>query len=456
MKNIVIAIDGPCCSGKSTISENLAKDLGFKYIDTGILYRAVTYICLHDNKDINEQNFDEYINAVLKKIAFDGKNVSYQDFTIPHKDLKTESHALKTAEYALSKSIRDHLTILIRKTAIGESVVVDGRDCCTNIFPAADYKYYFDSSVETRINRWIKDSSRHIEQSEIDEGINNINKRDGLDKNRVYCPLKLESDTKLISLDDLSIDEAVSKIKKDILIGESAVYMKKTSKQVHQGKTKLKRIRLLEGILKKNVIKIENIKANTLILGKGVMRESFITIYGKGNYVEIKDGYDITNLKLLVRGNNNKIIIGEDFVVNYNTTSGPVCISAKDDGNTIIIGEYAHIRGEAELVCMEGTKLLIGTNLGMSNETIIRTGDGHRIFNRDTGIRTNSAEDIIIGDDCWIARRGIVLKGVVLKNYTIVGTGALVTKKYDESNIILGGNPAKIIKHNISWLPGRR
>lgn len=456
MKNIIIAIDGPCCSGKSTIAENLAKDLGFKYIDTGLLYRACAYICVKDDIKLNCSKFDEYVTEMVKHIKFDGRSVVYYGEEIPKLSLKSEKHAMTTAEYATSKVLRDNLTPIIRNLANGESVVVDGRDCCTNIFPSADYKYYFDISTDTRIKRWVADSSRQVEQREIEEGIRNINARDEIDKGRLYFPLKVEPDMKVIVLDELTIQEATTKIKKEILVGESAVYMKKTSKQVRSKKTKFKRMRSIDSLLNKNTLQVENPETNTLVLGKGKMRESFITIYGKGNYVEIKDGYDIVNLKLLVRGNNNRIVIGEDFVVNYNTNAGSVCISAKDDNNTIIIGEYAHIRGEAEIVCMEGTKLIIGSNLGMSSETIVRTGDGHRIFDRDSGVRTNMAEDIIIGNDCWIARRGIILKGVVLRDYTIVGTGALVTKKYDESNVILGGNPAKIIKRNISWLPGRR
>lgn len=456
MKNIIIAIDGPCCSGKSTIAENLAKDLGFKYIDTGLLYRACAYVCLKDDITVQCAQFDEYVVEMIEHIEYDGKNAFYRGEEIPRTELKSEKHAMITAEYATSKVLRDNLTVIIRALANGESVVVDGRDCCTNIFPSADYKYYFDISTETRIKRWIADSSRHVEQREIDEGIKNINARDNIDKGRSYFPLKVEPDMKVIALDNLTIQEATMKIKKEILVGESAVYMKKTSKQVGSKKNKFKKVRVIDSFFKKNVFKMENPKKNTLILGKGKIRESFITIYGEGNYVEIKDGYDIVNLKILVRGNNNRVVIGEDFVVNYNTNAGSVCISAKDDNNTIIIGDYGHIRGESEIVCMEGTKLLIGSNLGMSSETIIRTGDGHRIFDRDTGIRTNMAEDIIIGNDCWIARRGIILKGVILKDYTIVGTGALVTKKYEESNIVLGGNPAKVIKRNISWLPGRR
>lgn len=456
MKNIVVAIDGPCCSGKSTIAELLAEELGFKYIDTGVLYRAFVYICLLDKKSIKDDDFSGYVSSMIKKISFDGKNVYVNNEIIEHHLIKNEKHAMITAEFAESKILRDALTEMIRGVAMGESIVTDGRDCCTNIFPDADYKFYFNISTQKRIERWLKNVSGNVSQEEIEEGIDNIDARDNRDKNRSYCPLCKTSEMTVVELDELSIDEAVAKVKKAILVGESAIYMKKTSKQVRQGKTKLKRLLSFENFFRKNIIKVENVNENKLILGKGLMRESMITIYGTGNYVEIKDGYDVVNLKLLVRGNNNRIIIGEDFVVNYNTNVGSVNISAKDDDNLISIGEYAHIRGEAEIVCMEGTKLIIGNNFGMSSETIIRTGDGHRIFDRETGVRTNAAADILIGNDCWIARRAVVLKGVVLKDYTILGTGTLVTKKYDESNIILGGNPAKIIKHNITWLPGRR
>lgn len=457
MKNIVITIDGGCCSGKSTIAKKLAADLGFLFIDTGILYRFVTYICQKEGHQPEDGNFADYVMQLKERITFTGTELFWDGEKIEDISLiKTEKHAKITSIYATSRELRDVLTEIIRATAEGESVVVDGRDGGTHIFPNADYKFYFEITAETRIERWKKDVKRVVEPEEIEEGLRNITERDERDKNRAYCPLMKSEDAVVIELDALTIEEVVAKAKKAILIGESAAYMKKTSKQVHQGKTKLKRVHVLQSLMKRNVIKIENPKENTLILGEGNMRKSQITIYGTGNYVEIKDGYDIVNLKILVRGNNNKITIGEDFVVNYNTNAGAVSISAKDDNNTISIGEYAHIRGEAELVCMEGTALIIGNNLGMSCETIVRTGDGHRIFDRETGMRTNNAQSIVIGNDCWIARRGIVLKGSVLKDYTIVGTGALVTKQYEESNIVLGGNPAKIIKKNITWLPGRR
>ena len=286
MKNIIVAIDGPCCSGKSTISENLARNLGFKYIDSGLLYRACAFICIKEGIDLEFEQFDEYVMKLPTYIDFDGKSVVYKGVEIPKSEIKSEKHAMVTAKYATSKSLRDCLTQIIREVAVGESVVVDGRDCCSNIFPEADYKFYFDISTETRIKRWMSDLSRQVQQSEIDEGINNINARDDLDKNRAYFPLKIEPDMKVVKLDELTIQDATMKIKKEILIGESTVYMKKTSKQVRSKKSKFKSVRIVESFFKKNVLKIENPDKNTLILGKGKIKESFITIYGEGNYVK--------------------------------------------------------------------------------------------------------------------------------------------------------------------------
>ncbi len=243
-------------------------------------------------------------------------------------------------------------------------------------------------------------------------------------------------------------------IKRFILDEESRVYVQKTKNQISGHTKKMTRYRNMEGIFKKNKIQVQDPQTTILKMGKGVIKESKITIYGHNNYLEIKDGYNIVNIEILIRGNNNYILIDENFELNYNTNKGPLCLSAKDDNNIINLGKNIHIRGEGEIVCMEGTKIEIGDNFGMSNETIIRSGDGHRILDKD-GNRSNPSKSIKIGKDCWLARRAIVLKGVHLQDYTIVATGALVTKSYDEGNIILGGNPAKIIKKNISWLPGR-
>jgi len=245
-----------------------------------------------------------------------------------------------------------------------------------------------------------------------------------------------------------------SRIKRLILDEESLTYMGKTKNQISGNHKKMKRLRKLEGFFQHNVVKTENPDTQSISLGNGIMKNSRITIYGENNTLIIEDGYYIDNMELLIRGNNNTVHIGKSFELNYNTDHGPLYLSAKDNNNNINLGDNIHIRGSAEIVCMEGTSIAIGDNFGMSNETIIRSGDGHRIIDRD-GTRSNLSKSITIGSDCWLARRGIILKGVELKDYTIVGTGALVTKKYEQGNIVLGGNPARIIKKDVTWFPGR-
>lgn len=269
------------------------------------------------------------------------------------------------------------------------------------------------------------------------------------DGNRLRMKSQREEKTEMVAK-----DEFVKKAKRFVLDQESLRYIGKTQNQIGGKFQKMKRMSAWEGLGKKNKILVQNPETQTIQIGQGEMKNAKITIYGENNTLIIEDGFRINHMELLIRGSNNYVKIGKKFELNYNTDHGPLCLSAKDDGNRIVLGDNIHVRGSAEMVCMEGTELVVGDNFGMSNETIIRTGDGHRIFGAD-GERVNPAKSIYIGKDCWLARRGVILKGVELKDYTIVGTAALVTKRYDRGNIVLGGNPAKIIREDVTWLPGR-
>lgn len=457
MKNIIITIDGGACSGKSSAASRLAANLGFLHINTGRLYRYYA-LCLNGAGYSLDGQWDrrKVIEALSELITFDGQTIICDGPEYDNAIVDSISTGEMASHYAQIPELRECITNTIKELSYNRCVVVDGRDCGSVIFPAADYKFYIENPVECRVRNWASSQHRPVSEEEIQTGIRMIEMRDKRDQQRSIAPMCVPSGAKVINIAGIDIDVVCEQLKKYVLVGESTVYMGKTSKQVKSKRKSLKRKLSWPNLVNHNNIRLENPESNALILGRGRIRKSSITIYGIGNYVEIKDGYDIVDLKLLVRGDHNRIVIGEDFVINYNTNAGAVNICAKDSGNEILIGDYAHIRGEAELVCMEGSRLIIGKNFGMSSETIIRTGDGHRIFDLTSGIRTNTAEDIIIGNDCWVARRAVILKGVSLNDFTILGTGALVTKSFSEKNIILGGNPAKIIKRNVTWLPGRR
>lgn len=110
--------------------------------------------------------------------------------------------------------------------------------------------------------------------------------------------------------------------------------------------------------------------------------------------------------------------------------------------------------GKIHLACTEGRKISIGNDCLFSSEIVFRTGDSHSIVDM-SGERINRAADITIGDHVWIGHRVLVNKGVVIPENTVVGTGAVVTKQFDEPNTILVGVPAKVSKQNINWLAER-
>lgn len=122
----------------------------------------------------------------------------------------------------------------------------------------------------------------------------------------------------------------------------------------------------------------------------------------------------------------------------------------EDDGNEITIGENTSIYGNTHLACIEGTKITIGNNCLFSSEIVFRTGDSHSILNLK-GERINQSKNITIKDHVWIGNGVAVNKGVVIAENTIVGTKSVVTKAFDDQNVSIAGNPARIIKKNVNW-----
>ena len=141
---------------------------------------------------------------------------------------------------------------------------------------------------------------------------------------------------------------------------------------------------------------------------------------------------------------NNKVIIGSHCFLNK------ADIHIEDSTGMLSIGKNTAICGNTHLACIEGKTIEIGEDCLFSSDIVVRTGDSHSILNMD-GKRTNPSMDVHIGNHVWIGNRVIVLKGSLINHNSIVATGAIVTKKFNEINVILGGNPAKIIKECVNW-----
>lgn len=162
------------------------------------------------------------------------------------------------------------------------------------------------------------------------------------------------------------------------------------------------------------------------------------------NTVIFRKGAILRNTVINIYGNNNIVEIGSNVSVNHGN------IHIEDDGNRVVIGEGTNICGKTHLACIEGRSILIGKDCLFSSEIIFRTGDSHSILDL-SGNRINLSDDIVIHDHVWIGYRVSVGKGVVISKNTVIGTGAIVTKSFEEENVVLAGVPAKIVKNNINW-----
>ncbi len=176
---------------------------------------------------------------------------------------------------------------------------------------------------------------------------------------------------------------------------------------------------------------------------KGIKVGSKIQVSGSGNQVLVEKGAVLKRARLFIKGSYNKIIINSNAYLEGTT------VHIEDNNCSIIIGENTFI-GPSHLACTEdGRSIVIGNNCMLSSNINVRTGDSHSILDKE-GNRTNQAEPITIGNHVWVGEGAKIMKGVQLQKDTIVASGAIVTRSFP-SNVIVGGNPAKVIKEGVSW-----
>lgn len=206
-----IAIDGPAAAGKSTVAKQVAKILNCVYIDTGAMYRAITWYALSKGVDSKDE---EKVTALLPEIDLslhlDGKVVvNDQDIT---KEIRTTEVADNVSYIASYKKIRLHLVELQRKISKNVSVVMDGRDIGSYVLPHADVKIFQVASVETRAVRRYKENLEKGINCSIEEIEENLRKRDYIDSHREFAPLKKAEDSFVLDTSNMTIDEAVNAI----------------------------------------------------------------------------------------------------------------------------------------------------------------------------------------------------------------------------------------------------
>lgn len=216
MKKIQIAIDGPAGAGKSTIAKIVAEALAFTYIDTGAMYRAVTYKAMNENIQLHDA---AAIEAMLNKttitlkpseqgqlVFVDGEDVSQA--------IRSNEVTANVSQVAAHANIREILVAMQQQLASNGGVVMDGRDIATHVLKDAELKIFMSATVEERAQRRFLDNERRGISSTFESLQLDIARRDKLDSEREASPLIQAQDALFLDTTNLSIDEAAEEILK--------------------------------------------------------------------------------------------------------------------------------------------------------------------------------------------------------------------------------------------------
>lgn len=213
LKNMTITIDGPAGSGKSTSAKLIARRLGFTYLDTGAMYRAITYLALKNNalNDLNEiirlsENAKIGLSFVdgITKVTLNG-----EDVTSEIRSLEVNSNV---SEVSAIPEVRKALVRMQQAIGDNNNIVAEGRDTGTTVFPKADVKIFLIASLMERAKRRLREFQEKGEDVSFQEIELNLSKRDKIDSQRAVSPLKKASDAIEIDTSNITIDEQVELI----------------------------------------------------------------------------------------------------------------------------------------------------------------------------------------------------------------------------------------------------
>lgn len=214
MKKINIAIDGPAGAGKSTVAKEVAKRLGYIYIDTGAMYRALTFQALELGIEIDDENeLNNYLRTHTIQLLNEN---SIQTVMIDGKDITKEIRSREvTQNVSLVSSyplVRETMVKMQRKLAKGNNVVMDGRDIGTNVLPDAEIKIFLTASIDERAKRRYKELVDAGVEADLGQIMADIELRDKKDQERTINPLKKADDAILLDTSKYNIEEVVNKI----------------------------------------------------------------------------------------------------------------------------------------------------------------------------------------------------------------------------------------------------
>ena len=209
-----VAIDGPSASGKSTVARRVAEELHFVYVDSGALYRGVTWKALREGVDVqqSEQVVDLIQRVTVEYFLRDQCAYFTIDGEDPSTQVRSEPVRERVSDVAAIPEVRAHLVRLLRETTRFGSVVMEGRDIGTVVFPDSPFKFCLDAHPEERARRRSKELERMEGESDVAKVMTSLQRRDQKDSMRKTAPLQIALGAKVIDSTTMQIDDVVQMI----------------------------------------------------------------------------------------------------------------------------------------------------------------------------------------------------------------------------------------------------
>jgi CMP/dCMP kinase len=214
MSKIVVAVDGPAGSGKSSVSKIVAQRAGLKYIDSGALYRSITWYMLEKFKSLENVDFGAVASREMKieqSFGSDGKSstsVNGKDVSLLIRDERIAANIGKISD---NRGVREFVNSLLRSWAQTDSIIMDGRDIGTVVFPDADLKIYCDASVGVRADRRFREYLEMGKNVDVNEIKRQIMLRDDQDRSRPFGALKIADDAIILDTSNMAKEQVIDR-----------------------------------------------------------------------------------------------------------------------------------------------------------------------------------------------------------------------------------------------------
>ena len=211
MKPYIVAIDGPAGAGKSTLAKRLAKELNIAYIDTGAMYRACALYAIESG--INPKVDSPQLRSLLETAEIDFHNVKEEQKVFLNdidvsREIREPHISTGASDISALPFVRDMLVTMQRNLAKGKSVLMDGRDIGTNVFPDAEIKIFLTADVRERANRRFLELQAKKDSSTYEQVLEEMIARDVQDENRAYAPLRQAEDAYLMDTTNMDLEES--------------------------------------------------------------------------------------------------------------------------------------------------------------------------------------------------------------------------------------------------------